>query len=250
MFGLFYREFIMQRRNLILLGGAYLLMIIILFLPKGTDYINTISNSFDIPADALIVMWIAIILVVSFIFIGLYQSTIFEIDEKRKWAEFLCSTPLTGKGMVAGKYYFTLFISFILVSMNWVVTYIANVVYQQEFYYTDMLVILFYVQLILRAMEYPYIVRYGTKNGGNYKGIFFLVIVMLVIIYVLFGDLSYFGSINNMIDSLADSILAKDKTEGMMTVMAVLPYVSIAAFYISYRISVKLYDKGVECYDK
>lgn len=87
--------------------------------------------------------------------------------------------------------------------------------------------------------------------GGAYKGILFLILVFAGIIYVLFGDLSAFGSMNAITDWLFRILTMEDlNSGGMIVVQAVLPYASAGFYYLSYRLSCTFYLKGVGTYDK
>lgn len=250
MVGLIYKELVLQKRGLIILGITYIIFLALLFFPMSNDYAVTLANTFGMEANTLIMIWIILIYIITFLVLGMYQPTIFETDESRKWADFITSTPLTENGQIAAKYGFTLLLSVILLAFNWGVSFITAIAYDADFYFVDLLVLLFYIQLLLRAFEYPFIVRFGSKNGGIYKGFLFLLIVLAVILYLLFGDLSAFGSINGIVDWLFDVIMVRDSSGTMMTVQASLPFVSILCYAASYKLSDRLYKKGVENYVK
>ncbi|MCM1495071.1 MAG: ABC-2 transporter permease [Bacteroides sp.] len=251
MFGLIYKELVLQKRNLLLLGGAFALLLAILFFPAVSGYLNTLSETMGLPADTLLMLWQLVIFIILFLITGVYQSTIFEVDENKKWAGFITASPLRGNGQIAAKYWFTLLLSLAAFEICQFFYMISGAVYGISVASVPFLPI-FYLQLLLRAFEYPFLVRFGSKNGGNYKGILFLIVVMLVIIYLLFGDLSAFGSLNDMTDWLFQCLMMENaiSSDGLMIAQAALPYASALLYYLSYRVSCKFYQMGVETYDK
>lgn len=252
MVGLIYKEMVLQKRSLILLGGAFALLLAILFFPAISDYLNTISKTMEMPSEALLMLWELGIFIILFLIMGIYQPAIFEVDENKKWAGFITASPLRGKGQIAAKYWFTLLLSLMLLEVCRLFASISVVVYGMSINLNAFFLILFYLQLLLRAFEYPFLVRFGSKSGGTYKGILFLIVVMMVIIYLLFGDLSAFGSLNDMTDRLFQCLMMEDtiSSEGLMIAQAALPYCSAILYYLSYRLSCKFYQMGVETYDK
>lgn len=250
MVGLIYKEFAIQRRSLTILGVSCGLFILALFFPLFGDYVTTLSSNMGADRSVLLMIWEFVIYVLLFLIVGMYQPTIFEADESKKWAGFVSSTPLTGKGQIAAKYYFVLLLSVMIHALCWCFNYIYAAVYQLDFSLVDILVILFYIQLLLRAFELPFVVRFGSKNGDTYKGFLFLILVMVVVIYLLFGDLSAFGSINTLIDELFKALTMDTTSMGYLVLPPLLPIISVVCFYASYHISCKLYLKGVETYDK
>lgn len=252
MVGLIYKEWILQKRSLMLLGGAFALLLAILFFPAVSDYLNTISETTGIPADALMVLWELAIFIILFLIMGIYQPTIFEVDENKKWAGFITASPLRGNGQIAAKYWFTLLLSLVTLELCNFFSIISILIYGMSINLSTFFLILFYLQLLLRAFEYPFLVRFGSKSGGTYKGILFLIVVMIVIIYLLFGDLSAFGSVNDMTDWLFQCLMMENNvsSDGIMIAQAALPYGSAILYYLSYRLSCKFYQMGVETYDK
>jgi hypothetical protein len=100
----------------------------------------------------------------------------------------------------------------------------------------------------MRALEIPFVVRYGSKNGAKYKGCIFAAIILAVIIYMLFGYIPRFMSAEHFFEWYEN--MMNSTTNGMLIFIAVLPYISLTLYCISYRISCRLYQKGVDTYDK
>lgn len=117
-------------------------------------------------------------------------------------------------------------------------------------------IFLFSLTTFARAVEFPCYIRFGKKNGNKYRSVALFAIFLLITVYVLFGDLSIFMS-KEAFSELVMYIAAPDPSmdvppiiKGITTFVYLFPAISFVAYYFSYKISVKLYKKGVECYDK
>jgi uncharacterized membrane protein YciS (DUF1049 family) len=106
---------------------------------------------------------------------------------------------------------------------------------------------LFFLQLFLRAVETPFLVRYGSKSGKQVKLLVLLGAVFLVIVYLLFGPLP---DSDTVFETIVNWFSGENKLSGMLLgAAAILPYMIVALYYVSYRISCRLYQRGVEAYD-
>ena len=75
--------------------------------------------------------------------------------------------------------------------------------------------------------------------------------LIIGIAYLLFGDLSIFGSYESFTNFLMNHILSEDGfTTGFTDILYLIPALIYVLYYISYRISCKLYLKGGEHYDR
>jgi hypothetical protein len=92
MAGLLYKEFLVNRRNLIPVGGSLLLISVLMFIkaPDGFE----IFYSF---------MGIFVYLLIFFLTGEMLQASVFEPDETKRWANFILSSPLGAAGQVKSK---------------------------------------------------------------------------------------------------------------------------------------------------
>lgn len=250
MVGLIYKEFVLQKRSLVILGIVYGLLTIGMFLPAVTDYVDILSGAFDMDKAIFIVLWELVMVFLGFVVITVFQSTVFEVDENKKWAGFISSSPLTGKGQVTAKYGFVLLLSVFVLVWTWITQIIAAVVFQESSGAMDLAINLFYLGLLVHALEFPFIFRFGSKGGKLFQEIFIPVVIYAVVIYVLFGDISAFGSVNEMLDMLFRLLIEGEGIEQIMPIQALIPYITIAAYAVSCWLSGKFYLKGVETYAK
>ena len=105
----------------------------------------------------------------------------------------------------------------------------------------------FYFIILYCALEFPFQFRYGSKNGVKYKVGLFLLLFYLGMIYLLFGPPI---DSNEIIDYLFKLARGEAQLPKWMQYAGVfLPYVAMGAYYISYKISCRVYLKGVEQYE-
>jgi hypothetical protein len=187
-------------------------------------------------------LWISVAQVIASV-----QENLFSYDENKCYSAFISATPLTGAGQVLSKYYEMLLLSSVLLVWGEVCDRALCVVNGMSGETLEIRLFLFFLQLFLRAVETPFLVCYGSKSGKQVKLLVLLGVVFLVIVYLLFGPLpdsdTVFGTIVNWFSS-------ENKLSGMLLgAAAILPYMVVALYYISYRISCRLYQRGVEAYD-
>lgn len=241
MAGLLYREFVLNKKNLLCIAGGLAVTSLIMFTPfiaKG-DFMET-----KILTDLLSVF----VFLMLFLVLGLMTASIFEADESKKWAYFITSTPLTDVSHVKEKYLFTLLL------------YIAL------FLWCDFLAVLsaalggaanamvafimLCVMITMNAIEFPFLVRFGSKAGSYVKTSIIMLLMLIAFEYFFFGDLSIFGGsekIYELFEKLSDTSLMSDIS---LVLLAVFPYISAGLYFLSYKLSCKLYLKGAEEYER
>ena len=77
-----------------------------------------------------------------------------------------------------------------------------------------------------------------------------LLVMVIAFEYIFFGDLSIFGSpekILELFEKLSDTSLMTDIS---LVLLAVFPYFAVGLYYLSYKLSCKLYLKGAEEYER
>ena len=102
---------------------------------------------------------------------------------------------------------------------------------------------IFVITVLYNAVTMPFLIRYGGDKGLATAGIALGAVVFTVIVYFLFGDISFL-----YVDDPMGAIMELLTSEGMLFITAILPYISLLLYYLSYRISLKLYRKGAEDY--
>lgn len=179
-----------------------------------------------------------------FFMAGFSNTEYFKCDEKPTWISFVASTPLAGKGQVAGKYYTILIINIGVLFCNFLTDIIVTAIMGSVSYSMGgVLMTLFSIELIICAFEMMFYIRYGSSAGSGVKGIVFGVFIAIIMIYFLFGDMSFLFS-NDPLEELM-KILAGPVP---MWIIAVLPFAAVGLYAASYALSLKLYRKGAENY--
>jgi len=232
--GLLYKEFYQFKIDLYCMG-----VLAILFLVLG------IGAATDIEAEPQSTCMILSMIYLFVIFVGsILSSEFFTKDEKRPWCNFAFALPQTEKGQVTAKYYAVLIWHLALLFLCFITDTIAIAVYgSAEISAVTVAVVVFAFRMLVMAFEIPCMVRYGATTGINVEGSVFGILFMLAGIYALFGDISFF-----LQENVRDAIWNFLMSGNVIWILALLPYVSGVAYYISYRVSLKMYRKGAESY--
>lgn len=189
-------------------------------------------------------------LLVGYVIAGDLQARTYMGDDSKKWGYFIASSPEGIKGYMYSKYALILsmcgmfaFLTGFADSLYGAVA--CQVTHQEYGSMTSLIMVMFYVQLFVRAIDMPFIIRFGMKQGSIIKMIMFVcVILVFAIVFVIAPD---------MVIALGESVgrvMNESNGNGMLVITGVFPYAAIALYVLSYKISCKLYMKGVEHYDK
>lgn len=167
-------------------------------------------------------------------------------DESRRWAYFITSTPMLKKHIEA-KYWFIMIISLSTVFIVSVFDAINCIFFDTQSLQL-LIIILFYLQIFMRAIEIPFLVRFGTNMGGYYKAGVLVLVLLIVGIYFLFGDLSHFGTMDDFYEWFFKAM--NGGVKALEIFYAIFPYIAVTAYYLSYKLSCRLYLKGAENFEK
>lgn len=238
MYGLLYKEFVLNKKYLLSLGVSLIFLSSLMFFPNdGYAELSAIISAFSV--------------VCMFLVGGMLQQSIFEYDEKRGWYYFISSSPVTAKGQVTVKYCYIILISFLIHAWCFMVQLLSSAVLDTENCLSaDILMGIVTVQIFLRSVELPFIFRFGSKYGNYFRMFMTYALVLAVVIYLLFGDISIFGSTEQLIMKAANFLMGENSSDVMLVFVCISPYVTLALYYLSYKISCSLYMKGVDVYDK
>ena len=102
---------------------------------------------------------------------------------------------------------------------------------------------LIFLQLLLRAIDIPFTLRYGNKKGSLIKLIYSLVFVIILSVVLL----TNFCNLSVILFESGENLFTGDHLSLLFGVFAVSVLV---IYYLSYRISCRIYLKGVEQYDQ
>lgn len=242
MAGLLYRELVLNKNNLLGMALGIMGISVMMFLPLIFS-----DDAYIEPSVATALLSVFIFIAV-FLMLGMMTASIFAADESKKWAYFITSTPLTDVSQIKEKYLFTLLLYIaLLVWCDFSAVLLAALGGSAN---VMIAFVMMCAMLVTNAIEFPFIVRFGSKAGSNIKTALILLIMLIAFEYMFFGDLSIFGSFDKFwefFERLSDTTLMSDIA---LVILAVFPYISIGLYFLSYKISCKLYLKGAEEYER
>ena len=242
--GLLYKEFLLFKPILIFIAGFQLLL--------GIACVSSVSMSaveFDLPEEQVLIMKNVIsscCYFYPFLIMTLLNTNFWVSDEKKPWCSFVISTPQAARGHVASKYLSQLIINLGLLFSCFITDTVAVAVSGNTSISAISTAIMFFCMvLLINAIEIPFMVRFGASNGIKVKSMVVLGAFFLAALYGLFGDISFLFGDAPLTDFV--NFLQSGK---IMCITAIIPYAAVLLYYISYRISLKLYQKGVSSYEQ
>ncbi len=233
MFGLVYKELVTRKNHLLLILPIAALFTIMVISDAATkdEYIGVM----------MILAAVCIILVA-----GMFEQGSFENDETKKWLSFIASSENGVRKQIGSKYLFNFFL---MVSVFTYLELLFELAAAMTGINADMycmaLQLMMFFQMIYRAVESPFMVAFGSKYGNTIRMIVMLVLVFGFIVYSLFGDLSIFGSTEEILLKAQQFLTDKGSYFILLT-----PACALILYYISFEISCRLYLHGGEYYEK
>lgn len=242
--GLLYKNFMTSRIHLVALGSM-LFFIGLMSTTIASVEAHNMKLGLSEPNESSIVALMGMMFFLIFFLIEPLSSGIFALDEKAITCSFFFSTPQSAKGLIQSKYYFILLMDLgVLFGCFLIDTILLIIMGEFAVSYLTVCVILFSITLILLAIRIPCYVRFGAKMGPEIQGLFILMFICLIVIYALFGDISFLFE-----ENILESLSAYLQSPKVIFVLSLLPYAALFLYYLSYRISLVLYRKGVESYE-
>lgn len=248
--GFFYKELV-QNRNLIAFT-AFLplgLLLLSLVMAKVLSYFSEGSGGildFATGNPERILMTAAGAFIASSILPSVFQG-----DDRKVRSYFTVSSPIGVKGYMYCKY---------------LLAFAMNILYMVACYFTDTLsatlryavlgeetqslmtlfAAVFYIMLFLCAFDIPFSVRFGANKGSLIKTTALILFVLILTVCFSLLPESAFQKITGLIVDIFTG-----KANGtVMLIMSVCPYIAFTAYIFSYKISCKIFMKGVNEYDK
>lgn len=182
-----------------------------------------------------------------------FKINFLRADESHKWAHCVISLPNGDRAYVYTKYLFVFFVNLALLTLctycDFLLTTISGTVISASL----VAFLLFCCNLLLAALELPFLFRYSAKFGEKINTVIFLSVVFVGVVYALFGDLSMFGSMEDLFDALLsvlDKAQSGDLPDGVYLFLGLFPCVSLGLYIASYHLSCKWFKKGVQFYEK
>ena len=178
---------------------------------------------------------------------NIFTHQLFAADEKRTIGSFNISCPAGAKGHVEGKYYTLLIVNIATLVICFLTDTVICLIADSTIYSMgSVLMIIFCGNILYTAFANPFYLRFGIIFGNTVKFGSLGVLFLIGIIYFLFGDISFILEGDNMMEM----VMALLSGDAAMIILSIFPAVSILLYWVSCKISVPLYKKGVEAYEQ
>ncbi len=243
MSGLIYKNFRINK-------WPFLFALIISFLCCAVIIVVSILSGPDIAVEKDGVKEISLnfmlIYYLAFMLPSLTSNLLFAADESKICSAFAMSTPQGGKGHIESKYWYILIVNLTVLFISFITDTITFGILGGNFSAATMLMMIFCWRLLLSAIETPFIIRFGSQKGLAIKGLVIAFIVFLAALYFMFGDISWLINTDDPLSEFIEWL----KSGKIIFHLSLFPFVSIAAYWLSCKISVKLFRKGAENYEQ
>lgn len=221
------------------------LSLIMTFFGNASDGIDMSENG------AILSIFDLLGMLVAFFFMQSLTKALLSSDENKAWASFIISTPATSKYQVLAKYESTLILNFSLYVLSLIIFAAHDIICPPTVSVSGLLPLFLCYNLIIFAIEAPFMFRFTTKYADAARIAPILLLFFIIVVYLLFGDISFLsGEMDSFIDAFFDILSGKRESKVLTLISAVTPFVTIILYVASYKISCKLYRKGVESYAK
>lgn len=248
--GFLYKEIRQNRIGILLIAlapifsyifAAGMQMLVYVFDNAEGGYLDAVTSHMILLASAI----------VGFVVASGILTGVFKGDDKKLWGYFTASTSAGIKGFLYTKYVLLFAMNGIYLAASYFMSIsVATVRYfvigDEAISTMNIHISVFFILLFLSAVDIPFIVRFGTKKGNIIKLSGVIIFVILLILAISFVPPETLDSIFVFFEKLI-----KGNSEGWIQLIpAVAPFLSLGAYYLSYRISCRQFMKGVNAYDK
>ena len=186
-------------------------------------------------------------LIAGFFAAGALQMMVLRGDDRKLWGYWITSTSGGCKGFLRVKYEMVfgmvVLFMFSLQMFDKLICAVAFDVGTTEIgEISNVSVPLIFVQLLLRAIDTPFTLRYGNKKGSLIKLIYSLVFTIIISVMIV----TNFCNFSVALFETGEKLFSGDN---LSMIFGILSVSVIVIYYLSYRISCRIYLKGVEQYD-
>ncbi len=242
MLGLLYKDIVSNKKTMIpmfLIIGALELGMLVVMISV------TVFGSEKLKDWELGLVYMLCSINIFFILLFL-EPCINQNDEMKKWQAFIASTEDGVKKQVGSKYLMCFFMTTVFYNLLNLIGSVSSAAMELDITLFQTLgVQLIWLQLLLYAIEMPFMLAFGVKKGEKIREIICLLLALAAGIYLCFGDLSIFGDPVKFLFWLRDFVQDSGNYFLLLT-----PPVTLILYYISYCISCRVYLRGGEHYDK
>ena len=185
-------------------------------------------------------------LIAGFLAAGALQLLVLRGDDCKLWGYWITATPDGYKGFLRVKYEMIFgMIVLLMFSVQFgdmgYCAVAADMGKADAMQISGIALPLCFVQILLRAIDIPFVYRFGSKKGSFIKMIC-LVTVAIILLAFLILNVERF-------DMIIESCKKVINVQNSSLLLSVGLVVCLALYYLSCRITCRLYLKGVEQYD-
>lgn len=181
---------------------------------------------------------------------GLLLS-VFHGDDKKLWAYFTASAP-----MGVNKFLYTKYVlSFAMCGLYFVSSYVAETLLatvswfalgEEIISFAYIFALIFFVLILQNSISIPMLLRFGEKKGSIINIIIILGIAAAAILVLSFIP----REIQDKVIAWLGGFLTGDHGDLTTLLIGLFPAFSVGAYILSYKVSCKIFMKGVNEYDK
>lgn len=244
MSGLLYKHFRINYASFLFtvisaaITGAVLIVFCIFIGPDG------LSRGEDM--QTVVVMSFTVMYYLAFLLPSLTSTLLFQSDEKKVCAAFAMSVPPGGKGFIESKYWYILIQNLAVLFILFLADTVSYGILRGQFRAGSVLMLFFCWRLLISAIEVPFVVRFGSQKGIAIKGLVIAFVAMLLMIYLMFGDISWLINSDDPITAFKEWL----ESGKILFPISLFPFISCGAYFLSCKISIKVFRKGAENYEQ
>lgn len=250
--GLLYKELRQNRLTLILAACVPVLFTAFPFCFSAIEVMTGSADVYKMLEMSTNLIIRGLMYVVGFFAVSGLMTEVFKGDDKKLWAYFVVTLPQGVKGFLYCKYVITFMMNFIymisgilsdnlLATVNYFVTGKELTTSMQPFYISGV-----FMLMAVSALDIPFTMRYGSKKGSMVK--------MIIMLSLCTAGVAAFNLLpedaRERITEFAVSVFNGDANDMLTLILSFLPYIAIAAYLFSYKITCGIFMKGVNEYDK
>lgn len=250
--GLIYKDFYLIRNKIFVsvfaLVSMYAMMYIVAFLLR--DVVNINAYAAAAITDINIIY-----------FIGFYNCNyIIRADAGKLWNYYGISLPEGIRGLVSAKYMAVFIMYFIAFTMCVINDIICGLVFGKSVDMSMLFLAETFFLILIDEVEMPLAFRFGTDKASVIRVLLTVVIVFVIAVYLLFGNIEWLMAEDGLVNVFPKVISQMGENSDVMTdeakkliekitflnyiEAAVVMHLIVLGYYISYRISCKVFRKG------
>ncbi|MGN0600720.1 MAG: ABC-2 transporter permease [Oscillospiraceae bacterium] len=181
---------------------------------------------------------------------GLLLS-VFHGDDKKLWAYFIASSPMGVEKFLYTKYV----LSFAMCGLYFVSSYFAETLLATISWFAlgkeltgfaSIFIIIFFALILQNSFSIPMMLRFGEKKGSIINLIIILCLAIMAILVLSFIP----REIQDKVFAWLASFITGEHGGLTMLLLGLFPGFSVGAYILSYKVSCKIFMKGVNEYDK